>query len=545
MTTEPPKTNDDIAIQTARVPTQETQPQSPIADDTNIGREQVIKNGVVVSSASKPPKRDFRLAWLYVFDWYPSHYSKQEIALLKKQDRIILPLICLLFFIKWLDQSNISNAYNSGMKEDLNIKGIEYNLFSTFYNIGYLVLEIPSMMIISRPKLSRWYLPICETLWSIITFIQCRNNSSEMIYGMRFLMGLFETPAATGSLYILSSWYRADEVFKRAGVWYVSSNIGAMFAGYMQAAAHAGLDGKLGMQGWRWVFIVDGIISLPIAIAGFFLFPGLPTSPRIWWLKEEEQKLALARMQDDGVRKSSKIGKRMLKRVFTHWHFYFAVVTYVCFQCTTWVTGQMGIWVKDTGKYSVELINILPTGTQAVAILCGSIIPQFVMVYPIWMPIIFSGSILIFSNICLRIWYIPDGLKFATWFLLGLNSCVTPILFPFIHLIMKDDNEAKSFTTGAMMTVGWSFFTWYNVVVFPITEGPQWKRGFTASICLCVVWVTLFITGYLLWQRDIKRGLYKHAIEEEENEEILNEKVEQIQAESTHLEEKEKDKELK
>lgn len=79
----------------------------------------------------------------------------------------------------------------------------------------------------------------------------------------------------------------------------------------------------------RWVFIIDGVISLPIAIAGFFLFPGLPTSPRIWWLKESEQKLAQARMQSDGVRKSRKIGKRMLKRVFCHWHFYFAVATYV------------------------------------------------------------------------------------------------------------------------------------------------------------------------------------------------------------------------
>lgn len=125
-----------------------------------------------------------------------------------------------------------------------------YNLFSTFYNIGYLILEIPVMMIISRPKFARWVLPVCETVWSIITFIQCRNNSAQMIYGMRFLLGLFETPASTGSLYILSSWYRSDEVFKRAGVWYVSSNIGAMFGGYMQAAAHAGLDGKGGMAGW-------------------------------------------------------------------------------------------------------------------------------------------------------------------------------------------------------------------------------------------------------------------------------------------------------
>lgn len=79
----------------------------------------------------------------------------------------------------------------------------------------------------------------------------------------------------------------------------------------------------------RWVFIIDGIISLPIAIAGFFLYPGVPTSPRVWWLSEDDQKLAQARMQDDGMRKSKKIGKRMLKRVFRKWHFYIAVGTYV------------------------------------------------------------------------------------------------------------------------------------------------------------------------------------------------------------------------
>ena len=79
----------------------------------------------------------------------------------------------------------------------------------------------------------------------------------------------------------------------------------------------------------RWVFIIDGVISLPIALAGFLLYPGIPTSPRVWWLKESEQRLAQARMQEDGVKKSAKIGKRMLKRVFSRWHFYIAVCTYV------------------------------------------------------------------------------------------------------------------------------------------------------------------------------------------------------------------------
>ena len=81
--------------------------------------------------------------------------------------------------------------------------------------------------------------------------------------------------------------------------------------------------------GWRWLFIIDGSISLPVAIAGFFLFPGLPTSPKIWWLTEQEKDLAIARKQADGFRQSKKITKQMLKRVFTHWHFYIGVATYV------------------------------------------------------------------------------------------------------------------------------------------------------------------------------------------------------------------------
>jgi MFS family permease len=91
-----------------------------------------------------------------------------------------------------------------------------------------------------------------ECAWSILTFTQSHLSSVPQIYGLRFLLGVLETPASTGSIYLLTSWYRADEVFKRAGVWYVSSNAGAMFSGYLQAAAHKNLDGVHGMSGWRW-----------------------------------------------------------------------------------------------------------------------------------------------------------------------------------------------------------------------------------------------------------------------------------------------------
>lgn len=129
------------------------------------------------------------------------------------------------------------------------LNAARYSLFGTFYNIGYLIFEIPSMMIISRPKLARYYLPTMEVLWSILTFCQSRLQNYQQIFGLRFLLGVLETPASTGSIYLLTSWYRADEVFKRAGVWYVSSNVGAMFSGYLQAAAHKNLNGVNGLSG--------------------------------------------------------------------------------------------------------------------------------------------------------------------------------------------------------------------------------------------------------------------------------------------------------
>ncbi|KAM0331310.1 hypothetical protein ACHAQA_002980 [Verticillium albo-atrum] len=480
-------------------------------DDSDMSR--------VSSSTNKPKTRSLWVAWAYMFDWYPSHYSKEEKRLVRKQDCIILPLCCLMFFLKWLDSSNIYNAYNSGMKEDLGLKGNQYSLFGTFYNIGYLLFEIPSTLLISRPRVSRYYPPTMEVLWSALTFAQCRLRNERDIYGIRFLLGVLATPAASGSLYLLASWYRADELFKRAGVWYVSSNVGSMAGGYLQAAAHAGLDGVGGMAGWRWLFIVDGSISLPIAVAGYFLFPGLPASPRIWWLSEDEQALARRRMEDDGVRASGKIGRKMLRRVFRHWHFYVAVLTYIFFQCTSYVAGQMIVWLKYEadmhGTWTVEEINIIPTGVQAVAITSGILATSLCMVYPIWVVISAVASVLFFANACLLAWDIPTGLHFTVYYMLGLTSCVTPILFPWVSLVMKDDAEARAFTTGAMMTFGWIFFSFYPITVFPIIEGPRWRKGFTVNTIFVFVWWSLFMLGQVLWRRDQKRNKVALPSEEE------------------------------
>ncbi|KAH8819893.1 major facilitator superfamily domain-containing protein [Xylogone sp. PMI_703] len=462
------------------------------------------------TSGTAPPERALWKAWLYMFDWYPSHYSDEERRLLRKIDWMLIPFCCLMFFLKWLDSGNINNAYVSGMREELHLNGNQYSLFGTFYNVGYLLFEIPSMMLLSRPNLARWYVPTMEVAWSALTFIQCRLRNEHDIYGLRFLLGILETPASTGSLYVLSSWYRADELFKRAGVWYVSSNAGSMFGGYLQAAAYNNLNGVRGLAGWRWLFIIDGCISMPIALAGFFIFPGLPSSKKPWYMTDAEHELARKRMVDDGVKPSKRIGKAMLRRVFTRWHFYVAVLTYVFFQCSSYPSGQMALWLKDEatkhGTYTVAQINTIPTAVQGFAIISAILATSLCMIYPLWIVFSVVSAILLFCNLVLLAWDVPVGLHFTANLLLGLTSAVTPILFPWVNIVMKDDAEARAFTTGAMMTVGWAFFSFYPITVFPVLEAPKWKKGYIVNtVFVCTYW-TIFMLGQFLHRRDVKKA---------------------------------------
>jgi len=80
--------------------------------------------------------------------------------------------------------------------------------------------------------------------------------------------------------YIIGSWYRKDELAKRTCIFHISSVLGAMFSGYLMAAVY-NLDGKTGLHGWQWLFIIDGIISLPLAIGAFFMLPDVPEIAKV------------------------------------------------------------------------------------------------------------------------------------------------------------------------------------------------------------------------------------------------------------------------
>lgn len=182
--------------------------------------------------------------------WDTLDKSPEERKFLFKLDAAILTFASLGYFIKYLDQANVNNAFVSGMKEDLNLYGNQLNYMQTLWTVGYVIGEVPSNMVLTRVRPSIW-IPTMEVIWGALTFATSRANSATALYALRFFVGLAESTFYPGMQYIIGSWYRKDELAKRACIFHTSSAIATMFSGYLMAAVYH-LEGVGGFRGWQW-----------------------------------------------------------------------------------------------------------------------------------------------------------------------------------------------------------------------------------------------------------------------------------------------------
>lgn len=130
-----------------------------------------IQNIFTSSYGDKKPK---------FFFWYAPGTTKADKKLIFKIDFFILTYACLNFFIKWLDQANLSNAYVSGMKEDLNMMGTQFNTMNTCFQVGSIVGSLISNLFIIRIS-PRYWLPGCELAWGLITIFTYKVHSSGQV----------------------------------------------------------------------------------------------------------------------------------------------------------------------------------------------------------------------------------------------------------------------------------------------------------------------------------------------------------------------------
>lgn len=167
-----------------------------------------------------------------------------------------------------------------------------------------------------------YYLPTVELLWTIVTFSFSAVKSVEQVFALRFVIGFLESGFAVGVITLMGSWYTPRELAKRIAIFYSASYAASMFSGYLQAGIYKGMNGHLGLQGWRWLFIFCGVISLPGPIWGYYAVPDNPYNTKARWLKPENRHFYIERMEKIDRRAPVPLTWAKLRKIFTHWPVY-------------------------------------------------------------------------------------------------------------------------------------------------------------------------------------------------------------------------------
>ncbi|KAL2787314.1 Peroxin-3-domain-containing protein [Aspergillus keveii] len=219
-----------------------------------------------------------------------------ERKLMAKVDWHVVPFLCIMYLLAFLDRVNISNAKVLGLAEDLHIvEGTKYNTALTIFFVPYIIFEIPSNILLKKLKPHLW-LSMCMFLFGLVTVCQGLVTNWAGLMTTRWFLGMFETGMFPGCFYLLGMWYKRSEAQKRFSFFFSSTTLAGAFGGLL-ASGLGKMHGLANLAGWRWVFIIEGILTCVVAIALFFLLPDFPEEAK--WLTEEERTYMRAKLAQD------------------------------------------------------------------------------------------------------------------------------------------------------------------------------------------------------------------------------------------------------
>ncbi|CAI7638905.1 unnamed protein product [Penicillium pancosmium] len=240
---------------------------------------------------------------------------REERTVRRKTDWKILLWILVMFFGLNIDRGNLGNAAADNLLDDLHITTNDYNNAQNMYRIGFLIAEIPSQMIGKRLGPDRW-IPFQIIAWSIASGGQFFMQNRAGFFACRFLLGLFMGGFIPDTILYLSYFYTKSEMpFRLALFWFVDSISGVIASFIAYGVLHLrGVDGR---EGWRWLFLIEALISLVIGFLSFlFLVPG-PTQTKSWWnpggyFTEREEKIIVNRVLRDDPSKGDMHNRQAL-----------------------------------------------------------------------------------------------------------------------------------------------------------------------------------------------------------------------------------------
>ncbi|KAJ4479892.1 major facilitator superfamily domain-containing protein [Lentinula lateritia] len=266
------------------------------------------------------PKQEYEN--LHRFDPTARWTHREERSLVRKIDWKIMAWAALSFSALNLDRNNLSQANTDNFLPDLDLTTDDFNWGNSIFRLAFLCAELPSQLVSKRLGPDRW-IPTQMVLWSIVTLCQFWLTGRTSFFLTRALLGFIQGGFIPDLILYLSYFYTKNELPFRLALFWMSSNLCSIVGSFI-AFGVLRMRGVLGRAGWRWLFLVEGLITFSIGVATFFRMPPSPTQSRTWfrpkgWFTEREETIMVTRVLRDDPTKGDMHNREglSLKRLWT------------------------------------------------------------------------------------------------------------------------------------------------------------------------------------------------------------------------------------
>lgn len=211
--------------------------------------------------------------------------TQSDDVLFKRIAWRLMPILFIGYLINYLDRTNVGYAQLQ-MREVLAFSDAVFGLGAAAFFVGYMLFEIPSNLLLVRIGIKKTMLRIM-LLWGLASMATMLVTTPTHFYAVRFLVGVFEAGFAPGVLYYLTLWFPANRRARANALFLMGFAVAPIVAGPIAGVVLTYMDGLGGLQGWQWLFVVEGIPALVLAFVCWRWLDNTPADAA--WLSATER----------------------------------------------------------------------------------------------------------------------------------------------------------------------------------------------------------------------------------------------------------------
>ncbi|KAG1772131.1 major facilitator superfamily domain-containing protein [Suillus occidentalis] len=425
----------------------------------------------------------------------PSHACEDlERRLVRKLD-LRMSVIVLLYALNYVDRANASSARLGGFEKDLHLHGSQYPTILSIIYVGFCVMQ-EYVSALARETCHPDSLLYGDMGYSV----NINRDYTELHWGPSrpFFLGVAEAPFFPGTIFLISGWYKRDELAVRTTLVTCGSVISAGFGSLFASGILTSMQGVLGQAAWRretWLFYIEGGATIVVAICAMFILPNFPHNTR--WLTPEERSLAISRLANDGNGRIDGPGKQTtvqgLWDALSDWKvWWFAVALIVDYMVLSFVIYFPTI--VATMGYDTTVTLLLAAPPWVLATIGAFTLSRYSDKKQQRFICIFVSNTLVALGFTISICTMNMVARYFSLFLMAQTAAGQIVLWAWVNNTFARQPAKRAVAVAlisAMSAVG-------NIIgsfVWPVNWGPTYRYSY--AICLAALGVSTAMLGIM------------------------------------------------